>query len=81
MTILQSLAAYYDRLRARGEAAEPGYAPKKISYELVIDKAGRPISFNDIRDISGKKPAPRILNVPSVSRTSGIEAAFLWDKT
>jgi CRISPR-associated protein Csd1 len=81
MTILQSLAAYYERLRTRGEAAEPGYAPKKISFELVIDKAGRPVSLNDLRDMKGKKPAPRQLDVPSVSRTSGIEAAFLWDKT
>ncbi|MDZ4740518.1 MAG: type I-C CRISPR-associated protein Cas8c/Csd1 [Alphaproteobacteria bacterium] len=81
MTILQSLATYYERLRARGDAAVEGYAPQKISFELVLTKDGTPVSLNDIRVTNGKKLGPQSLETPSVSRTSGIEPAFLWDKT
>jgi len=81
VTILQSLAVYYDRLRARGEASEDGYAPQKISFELVIAKNGAPVSLNDLRDLTGNKPVPRLIDAPIVERSSDIEPAFLWDKT
>ena len=39
--ILQALAQYYEDLRSRGEIAEPGWAPAKISYVLCLDAEGR----------------------------------------
>ncbi|MDR0378700.1 MAG: type I-C CRISPR-associated protein Cas8c/Csd1 [Candidatus Accumulibacter sp.] len=82
--ILQSLARYYRRLIERGEEgiAPYGYSPEKISYEIVLAPDGGVVQVNDIRDISGKKPQPRILKVPQPEkRTVGIRSNFLWDKT
>jgi CRISPR-associated protein Csd1 len=81
MTILQSLVAFYDRLDARGDVATVGYAPVRIGFILEISADGEPRELIDVRDHSGKKPVARKLIVPAVSRTSGIEPAFLWDKT
>lgn len=82
--ILQALNRYYHRLLARGEEglAPFGYSPEKISYEIVLAPDGRVVDVNDIRDASGKKPVPRLLNVPQPEkRTVGIKSNFLWDKT
>ncbi|MBF9263961.1 type I-C CRISPR-associated protein Cas8c/Csd1 [Paracidovorax cattleyae] len=82
--ILQALAIYYQRLLARGEEGlSPfGYSPEKISYEILLAPDGRVVDVNDIRDTSGKKPVPRVMNVPQPEkRTVGIKSNFLWDKT
>ncbi|ADX47761.1 CRISPR-associated protein, Csd1 family [Paracidovorax avenae ATCC 19860] len=82
--ILQALATYYQRLLARGEKGlSPfGYSPEKISYEILLAPDGRVVQVNDIRDPSGKKPVPRVMNVPQPEkRTVGIKSNFLWDKT
>lgn len=82
--ILQALATYYQRLLARGEEGlSPfGYSPEKISYEILLAPDGRVVDVNDIRDTSGKKPMPRMMNVPQPEkRTVGIKSNFLWDKT
>jgi len=82
--ILQALATYYQRLLARGEEGlSPfGYSPEKISYEILLAPDGRVVDVNDIRDTSGKKPTPRMMNVPQPEkRTVGIKSNFLWDKT
>ena len=82
--ILQALNSYYQRLLARGEEGlSPfGYSPEKISYEILLAPDGQLIDVNDIRDTSGKKPLPRMMNVPQPEkRTSGPKANFLWDKT
>ncbi len=82
--ILQALATYYQRLLARGEEGlSPfGYSPEKISYEILLAPDGRVVQVNDIRDTSGKKPSPRMMNVPQPEkRTVGIKSNFLWDKT
>lgn len=82
MTILQSLVALYDRLARRGETiSTPGYAPVRIGFVLEIDADGTPLDLIDIRDHSERKPVAPWLMMPSVSRTSGIRPAFLWDKT
>ncbi|MFX7329096.1 type I-C CRISPR-associated protein Cas8c/Csd1, partial [Acinetobacter baumannii] len=40
------------------------------------------LAVNDIRDTTGKKPQPRVLDVPQPEkRTVGIKSNFLWDKT
>jgi len=82
--ILQALNGYYQRLLARGEEglAPFGYSPEKISYEILLAPDGRVVDVNDIRDTSGKKPLPRLMNVPQPEkRTVGIKSNFLWDKT
>jgi CRISPR-associated protein Csd1 len=82
--ILQALHGCYQRLLARGEQGlSPfGYSPEKISYEILLAPDGRVVQVNDIRDISGKKPLPRLMNVPQPEkRTMGIRSNFLWDKT
>ncbi|WP_332670861.1 type I-C CRISPR-associated protein Cas8c/Csd1 [Aromatoleum sp.] len=81
--ILQALTHYYQRMieRQAEDVALYGYSPEKISYEIVLTPDGRVVAVNDIRDTSGKKPQPKPLVVPQVHRTSGIEPAFLWDKT
>ncbi|MFC1758906.1 type I-C CRISPR-associated protein Cas8c/Csd1 [Planctomycetota bacterium] len=80
--ILQRLCDYYDRLASDpGQAiAQEGFAPQKISFEIVINKDGTLHDIQDIRDTTGKKPAPRLMRLPYEKRTSGVKAMFLWDK-
>lgn len=82
--ILQALVRYYQRLMARGAGgiAAYGYSPEKISYEIVLAPDGAVLAVNDIRDTTGKKPQPQVLEVPQPeNRTVGIKSNFLWDKT
>jgi CRISPR-associated protein Csd1 len=82
--ILQTLYAYYSRLREDGKSgvALPGFAPQKISYALVIDREGQLVQVQDIRDTSGKKPRPVHLMVPeAVIKASGVASNFMWDNT
>jgi CRISPR-associated protein Csd1 len=82
MTILQALNSYYDRMAARGEAEPPGYSREKISYAILLTPDGEVAAVNDIRDTTGKKPSPMMMNVPAgVKRTVGIASNKLWDKT
>lgn len=82
MTVLQALDQYYHRMAARGEAESPGYSREKISFALVLSSDGVPIDKTDLRYLSGKKPQPRLLEVPSaVKRTLGILPNLFWDKT
>ena len=82
--ILQALNSYYQSLLARGEEGlSPfGYSPEKISYAILLTPDGRVADVSDIRDTTGKKPAPQVMNVPQPEkRTVGIKSNFLWDKT
>lgn len=82
--ILQALSRYYRRLIERGAdgIAPYGYSPEKISYAIVLDREGHVVDVNDVRDTSGKKPVPGIIEVPQPpKRASNIAPCFLWDKT
>jgi CRISPR-associated protein Csd1 len=73
----------YDRLALRQEVPTFGFSSEKIGFVLSLNRdgslAGPPI---DWRDVSGKKPVPRLMSVPQpVKRTSGIAPNFLWDKS
>jgi CRISPR-associated protein Csd1 len=82
MTVLQALNRYYDRMAARHEAERPGYSREKISFAVVLAMDGFAIDVIDLRDHSGKKPQPRLCEVPAVvKRTAGILPNVLWDKT
>lgn len=82
--ILQALVRYYQRLIERGAdgVALYGYSREKISYEILLTPDGNVVQVNDIRDTSGKKPMPRMLDVPQpTKRTADITSNFLWDKS
>lgn len=82
MTILSALTQLYERMQETGDAPKPGFSNEKISFELVIDKQGKPLALSSLQDLSGKKPAPRIMSVPkAVKRSSGIKPNLFWDKT
>lgn len=82
--ILSALNDYYARLTDDPDSgiSPLGYSFEKISYAIVLDKAGNVVAVDDIRDTSGKKPIPKGLIVPQgEKRTAGIKSNFLWDKT
>lgn len=82
--ILSALNDYYGRLLERGEGgvSPAGFSMEKVSYAIVLNAEGVAVDVADIRDTSGKKPAPRTLGVPQPGkRSSGIKPCFLWDKT
>ena len=83
MSVLTALAAHYDRLAARGDVAPIGYAPVGISFEIVIDPEGNPVSAPaDLRSFEGKRPRPQTLLVPAPpKRTVAIAPSLFWDKT
>lgn len=82
--ILTALNDYYERLRAAGGSgiSAPGDSLEKISYALVLDATGALVAVDDLRDLSGKKPAPKPMRVPQpVKRTVNVQPNRLWDKT
>ncbi|MDA8347450.1 MAG: type I-C CRISPR-associated protein Cas8c/Csd1, partial [Pseudomonadota bacterium] len=83
MTILQSLASYYERMAARGEAEPPGFSREKISFAVVLDLTGEPVAVMDLRDSSGKRPVPALRDVPASFKRSGtgVHPFFLWDSS
>lgn len=82
MTILQSLASYYDRMAARGEAEPPGFSRERIGFAVVIDAGGEVVAVNDLRDTTGKKPVALLRDVPlTQKRTVAVVPNFLWDKS
>lgn len=85
MTILQALKGYYDRVTERQPAGipAPGYSEEKISFALVIDTDGNVVANEDLRDMEGRKPLPRLVPVPASFKRPGKtpKSFFLWDKT
>lgn len=82
MTVLQALDRYYHRMAARNEAEAPGYSREKIGFAIVLSATGEPIQKLDLREASGKRMVPRLLEVPAaVKRTAGILPNLFWDKT
>ena len=82
MTILQSLAQRYDRLAESGGVPVPGFAPSQISFSIVLDRAGVPVTTLDERTGEGKKLRPCICLAPAApKRTVGIASGAFWDKT
>jgi CRISPR-associated protein Csd1 len=80
--ILQALNNAYERLSRQklpnGKPRVPpyGYSYERISYALVLDRHGKLIDI-EIVD-AGELDVP---SDPTITRTSGIEPMFLWDKT
>jgi CRISPR-associated protein Csd1 len=80
--ILQALNAAYDRFSREklpnGKLRVPpyGYSYERIAYALVLDEAGKLLDVEVVD--AGELDAP---SDPTITRTSGIEPMFLWDKT
>lgn len=82
MTVLQSLAAYYDCLVARGDVAEIGWSRERISYVLVLSSDGVPVRCVDLRVTTKGTARPRLMAVPkAVRRTIAVQPNLLWDKS
>ncbi|MBF7054568.1 type I-C CRISPR-associated protein Cas8c/Csd1 [Halomonas sp. KAO] len=80
--MLSALNDYYHRLAVQGKVPAPGFSSEKVSFALILSADGQPIEIADLRDTTGKKPRPVLMQVPiDKSRTSGIHAYPLWDKT
>ncbi|MBF0305449.1 MAG: type I-C CRISPR-associated protein Cas8c/Csd1 [Alphaproteobacteria bacterium] len=78
--ILSALYDRYLRKAAAGDVPEFGFNRERVSAALLL-RPGRPPRLLDLRE--GVKTAPRAMPVPHPggSRTSGVRAYFLWDKT
>lgn len=82
MSILQSLASYYERLAANGAAPAYGYSHERISYAVVLAAHGGVVDIAPLQDPAGDRRRAALLAVPQpVKRTSGVASNFLWDKT
>lgn len=82
MSILQSLAIYYDRLAANGAAPAYGYSHERISFAVVLAAQGGVVDIAPLPDTAGDRRRAEVLAVPQpVKRTSGVASNFLWDKT
>jgi CRISPR-associated protein Csd1 len=84
MSMLTALKDCYDRIATDEDSgiAPFGYTPEKVSFTLVLDRKGRLLEVVDLRDTAGKKPEPRIVQVPQSSKRPGTtpRSFFLWDK-
>lgn len=84
--ILQALVQHYEDLAARGEIAQPGWGPVKVSYALCLSAEGeieQVISLKTEQQ-KGKKAIvrPQEMQVPAqVKRSSGVRANFLCDNS
>src|SRR5689334_19852307 len=87
MTAISALVGAYHRMASRGDVPVIGYSRERIGYLILLHEDGTPAS--DIIDLrqptaAGKRTilAAPMLAVPQPPRrTSGIDPAFLWDKT
>lgn len=80
--MLQSLAGYYDRMAARGEAEAPGWSREKFGWCVVLSEAGEPVAIDDLHNNEGRKPAVTLREVPAAAkRTVAVVPNLFWDKT
>ena len=84
--ILQALVKYYQDMTAKGEIAEYGWGPAKISYALCIDEQGNLLQAISVKEEleKGKKKVliPQNMKLPAaVKRSSGVASNFLWDNS
>ena len=84
MSMLAALKGCYDRLAdddASG-VAPFGYSEEKISFALILSTDGEFVDYRDLRQASGRKSIPQLMQVPqAIKRTVAIAPNFLWDKT
>ena len=82
MSVLAALVGHYDRLVATDEVPPFGYSRERISFAIVLSADGEAVDVQSLLVPSGRIPRPSLRVVPRpVTRTSGVAANFLWDKT
>lgn len=74
--ILQSLAAYYDRLLAEGAVQSPGFQAKDIRWVIELEDDGR---FVALRRTGDDKRARSFVVPTEIKRSVNIAANLLWD--
>jgi CRISPR-associated protein Csd1 len=82
--ILHALNGYYERMLNTPDSGMPAFGTsiENISFALVLGGDGTLRSIEDLREPDGNRQRPRKMPVPAaVTRTSGIKANFLWDKS
>lgn len=80
--ILQALYDYYQRKASDPESgiAPEGFEWKEIPFLIVIDKDGKFVAIDDLREGEGKKKRAKAILVPSgEKKTVGIKSNLLWD--
>lgn len=80
--ILQALYEYYQRkaVDPNSHIAPEGWEWKEIPYRIVIDRNGKFVAIEDMREGEGRKKRAKKFLVPqSVKRTVGKAANLLWD--
>ena len=77
--ILNDLCDLYDLKRESVPEAIPEryWCRKRVSWEVVIDGRGKPMSVIPL--VEGENNAPKLLVVPDVQRTSGVRPFFLCE--
>jgi len=83
VTILQELAALYDRRAKRDRWSPPNFSTEKIAAEIVLSKDGTVLAIRSLMygDEKGKLQ-PRPMHVPAaVSRSRDIRPNRFWDKS
>jgi CRISPR-associated protein Csd1 len=84
MTLLAALKGCYDRLAEDDTSgiAPFGYSEEKIAFALILSREGEFVDYRDLRQASGRKLVPQLMQVPqAVKRTVAVAPNFLWDKT
>ena len=81
--ILQALAEYYERKRAKNPEATPerGFERREIPFVIVLSEEGEFLNIEDTRDVMAARKKGRAFLVPKAAkRTSAIRANLLCDK-
>lgn len=83
MTILQSLAALYDRLDRRDDAPQPGYSVVGVAFAIPIRRDGSVEPAIDLRTGDGTKRLPVDRTLPKLRdhNNSGKDPFLFWDNT
>ena len=79
--ILQKLNRLYERLNEQDKVATSGYAVAKIDFCLVLNLAGELVGISDLRMPDKRRSSFELISPQGQTRTVGIKANFLWDKT
>lgn len=75
--ILQSLAAYYDRLLADGAVEAPGFQSKEILWVVEVDEDGRFASLTRTGD--GKQRGRKFVVPAAIKKSVNIASNLLWE--
>lgn len=73
--IIQELVARYEREATRGRVAPYGYSMERVNFVLILDREGRAIDVQDMRD---GKTAPRMQLPTPPKSASAIAPRYLY---